>query len=251
MPAVGCDFDYNFYKPAIKTFSFLSFTMLMNMSNDDRGDVSLDKVRPAKKILKKVKTVQLPSLQKWEKYPRKSVIPFTINPADTSHPRSGKFWSKLNTNSKKSRIKKHFQSYHDVLLDYFICYEFSEKGRFHCHGMLYFDTLKRIDLYHFIETTRKKFGSNKNRKSCFKGDPFNSLKPEAFHKSYNYVTKDVHYIYKSRYKIKPTEKSTQTKIIENNELIDFFTNNLDPKHILQPSPLTKGLGSPLIIDKNI
>ena len=198
----------------------------MIKSNIPGGDVSLDKVRPQKQIVKQVKTCQLPDIAKWEKYSRQCVIPFTINPADTSHPRTGKFWCKLNTGAKKSRIVKHFRSYHNVLLDYFICYEFSEKGRFHCHGMIYFDSKNKIDLWHFIETTRKKFGGSKNKKACYKGDPFNSLKPEAFHKSFNYVVKDVHYMYKSRYRILPTYKSSQTKIIKNKELINFFTSQI-------------------------
>lgn len=201
----------------------------MDPKNPEAGVCPLDKTKPAPKIMKKSKILTLPDCTKWQSYPRKSVVPWTLNPADSSKSTPyNRPWGELSTKSKKQRVVKFFKKYNDLLLDYFICYEFSEKGRFHCHGLLYFDNKNIYDYYHFQEQIRKIFGARKKQKHCFKGTPFNSLTLEAFNKSFNYVTKDINVIFKSRFKIKYTTKSGLVKVIIKNNQVVLNSQLLDP-----------------------
>ncbi len=174
------------------------------------------KVDKMTKVVKKSKTLQLPSVQKWSEYERKCVIPFTLNPYDQSvgYPTRSKYWSSLTKNGMKLRILNFFKRYNDLLLDYFICYELSDKGRFHAHGLMYYDKKNRYDLHHFIDSIKLAFGSRKNKNACFKGMPMNSQKDDAFNKSFNYVTKDVNVMFKSRYHIKYSTKDGIIKILK-------------------------------------
>lgn len=190
---------------------------------------SLDITKPPPQILKKVKLLTNPDYSKWSKYVRKQVIPWTLNPADYSHTgHTGTYWKDLSTKGKKSRIVKFFNTYQDLLHDFFICYEFSEKGRFHAHGFLTFSPSQRVDYFHFLEEIRKTFGVKKNRNACFKGVPFNSEKEDAFDKSFNYVTKDINVMYKSRYKIKWTSKKRVNKIRIKKQRVKLITQLLSP-----------------------
>lgn len=188
----------------------------MNTQKEKDGVCPLDKTKPSPKKLKKVNYLPLPCIGKWIKYRRDLVVPFTLNPADKSRltPFS-KNWGDLYPTDKVSRIKKYFMKYDESCLeDYFICFEFSDKGRFHAHGMIKIKEGEKYNYFHFIETIRKNFGAKKNKKSCFKGETFNSQKDTAFNKNFNYVTKDINHIYRSEWKIKYLSKNTIVKALQ-------------------------------------
>lgn len=163
---------------------------------------------------KTIKTLALPLHVKWSNYDRKLLIPFTINPADSSKPSPfSKNWDELSTFSKKRRFMDHFRKYNDTFEDYYICYEFSDKGRFHCHGFIKLNKNNWTNYYHFLEQTKNLFGGRRNKNACYKGVPLNSHTNETFNKCFNYTTKDVNVIFKSMYKIKWTSKSGINAII--------------------------------------
>lgn len=185
----------------------------------ETGVCPLDKTKPEPKKLKKVKYLPHPCHDKWIKYTRKLVVPFTINPYNRSKLSPfTKTWEDLDVSHKVSRIKKHFVQYDSSALeDYFICFEFSNKGRFHCHGMIKIKEGCVINYYHFLETLKKNFGSKKNKKACFKGEPFNSEKDTDFDKCYNYTTKDIDIMYKSLWNIKYITKNHVVKVLQRND----------------------------------
>lgn len=185
----------------------------MQTKKEIGAECSLDTTTAPPTIMKRVKKLALPDYIKWEQYDRKAVIPFTINPADMSRPTPhSEYWKDLRTMHKKQRLKRFFLKYNDFLIDYFICYEFSPKGRFHCHGLMYYKTNNSADYYHLLENLKYAFGTKRNRNACYKGSPFNSMEIEAFNKSFNYVTKDIQVMFSSKYKIKYTSKDGINKI---------------------------------------
>lgn len=198
--------------------------------------VPLDKITPAPikldkpiKGIKIEKLLELPSHVKWSNYDRKLLIPFTINPADSSKKSPfTKNWDELSSKSKKRRIIEHFTLYNDSFEDYYICYEFSSKGRFHCHGFikLFSNSINWTNYYHFVEQTYRTFGARKNKKACYKGVPLNSHTDVTFDKCYNYHTKDVNVVFKSMYRIKWTSKSGINAIITKKTRTKLNTQSL-------------------------
>lgn len=192
----------------------------MNNQKLIAGVCPLDKTKPAPKKLKKVSHLPLPDHDKWIGYRRDLVVPFTINPSDKSRPSPfSKVWGDLYVPDKIRRIKKFFMTYDtDAFEDYFICFEFGDKnGRFHCHGLIKIQDGCKTNYFHFVESIQKNFSDKKYKKRCYKGDTFNSMKNEAFEKSYIYVTKDINVVYKSMYKIKYIEKNNIVKALQRRE----------------------------------
>lgn len=180
----------------------------------------------APKIRKTIKNIDLPDCSKWRSYDRKCIIPFTLNPADWSNRSSP--WKNLTVTGQRRRIINFFVKYKDIFTDYFICYEFGKKnGRFHAHGMLCLPVENRVDYWHFVENIGKMFGAQKNKKICYKGSPMQSMKEDAFDKCYNYVTKDIKIMYRSRFKIKWTSKEDVHVIKKKKVKIKFFSNELE------------------------
>lgn len=179
----------------------------------------------APKSRKTIKSISLPDYSKWSSYKRKMLIPFTLNPADWSNRSSP--WKNLTINGKRRRIINFFVGYKDIFIDYFIAFEFGDKnGRFHAHGMLYLNGDNKVDYWHFLENIKNTFGDKKNKNACFKGSFMNSEKDIAFDKCYNYTTKDIIVMFKSRFKIKWTSMS-DIKIIKKKKIkIKFFTDKI-------------------------
>ena len=191
---------------------------------DGRSD-SLDKTTPPS-VKKTTKLLELPDYDKWNTYDRSYIVPFTLNPADFSGRSSP--WVNLSTKGKRNRIIKFFSEYKDIFSDYFITYEFGEKnGRFHAHGMLYINKENKVDYWYFVEKIKNAFGKGRNKNACYKGTTMNSDTQEAFDKCYNYTTKDINVVYRSRYRIKWTDKSTILKLKKARVKVNFFTKALD------------------------
>lgn len=158
------------------------------------------KIKKTKKRVKpkplgiQVKPKPLPpvNFNKWSSYERSLVVPFTLNPADFSRGFRCRSWCELKVKAQRDRIIKAFKAHHYLFNDYLITFEYSEKGRFHAHGLFYLKDLKHYSL--FVNYIYNEFGF-KNNKRCFEGVPFRSLEQLAFDKSFNYVTKDINYMY--------------------------------------------------------
>ena len=191
---------------------------------------SLDKTIPPKKLHKvavKQKVLKLPDYDTWSNYRRKDIVPFTLNPWDycRTSPFS-KTWTQLSTKGKRQQIIDFFKLYNDTFEDYFITFEFSAQGRFHAHGLIYLYEGRMINLYHFKEYINKRFGNPKHTKVCFKGTPMNSLKQQAFDKSYNYTTKDIQIMFLSKYRIKYSNKNKNTLVLQKNIILQIQTDLL-------------------------
>lgn len=200
---------------------------------EDLGLAPLDKKPKSPKKLKEVKTkkyIVLPDYDKWLSYDRKSVIPFTLNPADDSRlsPYS-LLWYKLKANAKVLRVKTFFQKNVFHLTDYFIAIEISESGRLHFHGLMYIDKSTKMNLYNFnkfmdrlLESFSIRRYKNKWNNACFKGTWFNSIKNEDFSSAYNYVVKDIQTIFRSDFHIKWINHLDAHKIeTRKKEVFDF------------------------------
>ena len=199
----------------------------------DLSSSPLDKKtkKPQKvKELKIRKLLELPSIEKWLSYNRKCVIPFTLNPADNSRESPfTKLWYELTVSGKIQRVKKLFTNNVFKFNDYFITIELSQTGRLHFHGLLYVDfsnKLNQLNYNKFIDDLLSLFSiknyKNKWNNPCFKGNPMNSTKDEDLIKSYNYITKDVQYMFQSNYRIRYITHVDCIKIIQVKEELKFF-----------------------------
>lgn len=206
----------------------LTFGVNMIRPKSPGDSDSLDKtIPPTIKVNQVRKKLKNPDFDKWFAYRRKDIMPFTLNPWDGS--RSSPFgttWGNSETSSKRRQVIAFFRNYNNTFEDYFITFEFSDAGRFHCHGLIYLYENQRINRVHFNESIRFRFGNKYKRNACFKGVPMNSLSDDAFTKSYNYCTKDIQYMYNSMYKIKYFNKKKNTLVIEKNKQIKTSSNLL-------------------------
>ena len=173
---------------------------------------SLGQTTPNIMVERKETSLVDPSRIEWYKRPHNKIIVFTINPADYSRGTPyQKVWRNISTDAKMRRINNLFKKYNDDFDDYLICWEFSESGRFHCHGLIYINNY--VNYHHFTDVIRNCFGSEKHKNACYKGEAMKSPEKDALDKCINYITKDIHIMWKSKFRMKYITKDKNTLVI--------------------------------------